>query len=363
MASPETRAFWIAFNHVPGIGPARLSRLLNHFGDLAAAWEADADELTRAGLDRRTVERLETTRRTLVLERVVARLERLGAHVLTWEDEGYPRLLREIPASPPVLYVRGTLTDEDTWAIAVVGTRRMTRYGAEVTRLLVSELARASLTVVSGLALGVDRQAHQVTLEHGGRTVAVLGSGIDRIYPASNRGVARRIVEQGALITDYPPGTPPDASNFPPRNRIISGLSLGTLVIEAGERSGALITARFAADQGRDVFAVPGSILSPHSRGTNRLIRDGAVPVLEANDILEALNVMPAAPRQAMQALIPDTEEESRILAVLSREPMHVDEIGQAANVDASTAAATLALMELKGLVRSTGGMTYVRAW
>ncbi len=363
MTSPEARAFWIAFNHVPGVGPVRFARLLDFFGDLSAAWEANAEELARAGLDRRTVERLQTVRRTLSLERVVARLERLGAHVLTWEDEAYPRLLREIPASPPVLYVRGTLLPEDTWAIAVVGTRRMTRYGAEVTRRLVGELAEAGLTVVSGLALGVDRQAHQVTLERGGRTVAVLGSGIDRIYPASNRDVALRIVEQGALVTDYPPGTPPDAANFPPRNRIISGLSLGTLVVEAGERSGALITARFAADQGRDVFAVPGSILSAGSRGTNRLIRDGATPVLEASDILEALNVVPAEPRQAVQALLPDNEVETRILAVLSREPMHVDEIGRAAGLDAPTVASTLALMELKGLVRAAGGMTYVRAW
>ncbi len=363
MTPPSERAFWIAFNHVPGIGPARLARLLEHFGDLEAAWEADEEELARAGLDRRSLERLLETRRTLSLDRVVARLERLDAHVLTWADEDYPHLLREIPASPPVLYVRGTLLPEDAWALAVVGTRRMTTYGQEVTRRLVSELVQANLTIVSGLALGVDRQAHQVALESGGRTIAVLGSGIDRLYPASNRALARRIIEEGALVSDYPPGTPPDAANFPPRNRIISGLSLGTLVIEAGERSGALITARFAAEQGREVFAVPGSILSPGSRGTNQLIRDGATPVLEARDILEALNLGPVEPQQEARSLLPENEDEMRILAVLSREPMHVDEIGRATGLDAATVASTLALMELKGFVRSTGSMSYVRAW
>lgn len=363
MASLDQQVFWIAFNHVPGIGPVRLARLLEYFGDPAAAWEADPAELARAGLDRRSLESLLETRRTLSLDRVMARLERLGVQVLTWADDQYPPLLREIAASPPVLYVRGALTPEDNWAIAVVGTRRMTRYGEEVTRRLVSELVQAGLTIVSGLALGVDRQAHQVALESGGRTIAVLGSGIDRIYPASNRSLARRIVENGALVSDYPPGTPPDAANFPPRNRIISGLARGTLVVEAGERSGALITARFAAEQGRDVFAVPGSILSPHSRGTNQLIREGAIPVLEARDILEALNMVQVETQREARSLLPENETEMRILAVLSHEPMHMDEIGQATGLDAATVAGTLTLMELKGFVRAAGGMTYVRAW
>ncbi len=286
--------YWIGFNRVPGVGPTRLRALLDGFGgDLAAAWQADSWALAQAGLDRRTVESVLAARAKLDLEREVALLHQHDVQVLTWDDAAYPRLLREVPHSPPVLYVRGTLRVEDEWAVALVGTRRVTPYGQQVTEMLASGLVEAGLTIVSGLALGVDRIAHETALRAGGRTIAVLANGVERPYPSVNRKLAQAIVEQGqgALVSDYPIGTTPEAANFPPRNRIISGLSLASIVTEAGERSGALITAAFATEQGRDVFAVPGSILSPASRGTNELINQGATPALSVQSVLQALNL------------------------------------------------------------------------
>lgn len=358
----DERAYWVAFNRVSGIGPARVRALLDHFGSLEAAWHADAWSMARTGLDRRAIESWIETRRTLDLDAEMARLEALGVQVLTWDDPEYPSLLREIPSSPPVLYVRGEVSPADEWAVAVVGTRRMSAYGEAVTRRLVTDLVAAGLTIVSGLALGVDALAHQVALESGGRTIAVLGSGVDRLYPARNRGLATRIMRQGAVVSDYPLGTPPDATNFPPRNRIVSGLARGTLVIEAGEQSGALITASFALEQGREVLAVPGSIFARNSRGPNALIRDGATPVLEAADVIQALDLEMVLPQREVRELIPDNNEERLLLSFLSDEPCHVDELGRASALEAAELSSLLAIMELKGLVRRVGAMSYVRA-
>lgn len=364
MSVGDRQVYWIAFNCVPGIGPARLSTLLEHFGTLQAAWEADAYTLSEAGLDRRSTESVVETRRELSLEKVLTELDRLDVQVLTWLDETYPRLLLEIDAPPPVLYVRGSLTEDDEWALAVVGTRGATRYGKEVTRTFAGELAAAGVTIVSGLALGIDRLAHEVALDAGGRTIAVLGSGVDRLYPARNRKLAVQAMDNGAVVSDYPLGTPPEASNFPPRNRIISGLSLGTLVVEAGKKSGALITSNFAVEHGREVFAVPGSIFNPKSVGTNRLIRDGAMPVLEPDDIVRALNLERAMPQRQARETLPETDNEieAAVLEALSHEPTHIDQIGDETGLTAATISSTLAMMELKGLVRASGGMTYVRA-
>lgn len=364
MSALDQRVYWIGFNCVSGIGPARLSKLLEYFDNLEAAWEADTHALAQAGLDRRSINSVVDTRREISLEQELAKLERLDIQVLTWLDDGYPRLLLEIDAPPPVLYVRGNIVADDEWALAIVGTRGATRYGKEVTRTFAGELAAAGMTIVSGLALGIDRLAHQAALDAGGRTIAVLGSGVDRLYPARNRKLAVQAMDNGAVVSDYPLGTPPEASNFPPRNRIISGLSLGTIVIEAGKKSGALITSNFALDHGRDVFAVPGSIFSPKSVGTNRLIRDGAMPVLEPDDIIRALNLRRAMPQREARETLPETDNEieASILEALSHEPTHIDQIGSETGLNAATISSTLAMMELKGLVRASGGMTYVRA-
>ena len=352
--------YYVGFNLVRGIGPARLRMLIDAFGDVERAWLAPAEALYRVGLDRRSLENLLETRARVDLDREVRRVAAVGAHILTWEDEGYPKLLAEIPDPPPILYVRGELKPEDAWAVAVVGTRRVSTYGREVTRRLVSVLAQSGVTIVSGLARGVDAVAHQTALEVGGRTIAVLGCGIDLVYPPEHRELARRIAAQGALVSEYPLGTQPEPGNFPPRNRIISGLSLGVVITEAGRNSGALITADYAAEQGRDVFAVPGSILSAGCAGTNRLIQDGAKPVLDAADILQELNLtMVAEQKEARQAL-PTTETEALILAHLSAEPVHVDDLTRAVGLPVAQVTSTLALMELKGMVRQVGGMKYV---
>ncbi len=354
--------YWIGFNIVRGIGPKRLRALLSYFGDVERAWNAPADELRRAGLDRRSLQNLLAARSSVDLDEQLRRVERAAVRVLTWESDEYPPLLREISEPPPVLYVRGAFTAADAWAIAVVGTRRASVYGKEVTRRLTSALARSGITIVSGLARGIDGVAHRAALDAGGRTIAVLGCGIDHIYPPEHRSLAREIAARGVLVSDYPLGTPPEGRNFPPRNRIISGLSLGVLVTEAGRRSGALITADFAADQGRDVFAVPGSILAHGSVGTNNLIRDGAKPVLKPEDILEELNLTMVPEYTVARETLPADETEAAILRHLSAEPLHVDELRQQVGLPIAQVTSTLALLELKGLVRAVGGMMYVRA-
>ncbi|MBU1879469.1 MAG: DNA-processing protein DprA, partial [Chloroflexi bacterium] len=281
---------------------------------------------------------------------------------LLYSDPDYPALLREIHGAPPVLYVRGELLPRDEWALAVVGTRRVTAYGREVTSRLAGELARCGVTVVSGLARGVDTVAHRAALDAGGRTIAVLGSGLDVVYPAENRKLAQQIAEQGALVSDYSLGTRPEAGNFPARNRIISGLALGTLVTEAGAGSGALITADYALDQGREVFAVPGSILSRGSAGTNdRIQQGGAKLVASVPDILEELNLTMIADHQEAREVLPANETEAALLAQLAAEPVHIDQLARGAALPVAEVSAALTMMELKGLVRHAGGMQYAR--
>ncbi len=354
--------YWVGFNIVRGIGPTRLRALLDCFGDVERAWHAPSGELRRAGLDRRSLENLLAARATLDLDRELERVAATGAHVLTWESPNYPRLLREISAPPPLIYVRGTITEEDAWAVAVVGTRRASAYGREVTRRLSAALARSGITIVSGLARGIDGEAHRAALEAGGRTIAVLGCGIDRVYPPEHRKLAQQIITQGAMVSDYPLGTRPEGRNFPPRNRIISGLSMGVLITEAGVRSGALITADYAAEQGRDVFAVPGNVLMHGSAGTNALIQDGAKVVLGPEDILEELNLTMVAEQSEARQVLPADETEASLLTYLSVEPTHVDELQQQVDLPIAQVTSTLALMELKGMVRQVGGMKYIVA-
>lgn len=360
----DERAFWVGFSHVSGIGPAKIRSLLGYFGTLEQAWKAPAGQLRLAGLDERAMTNLLETRQNLPLEREMVKLERQGVSVLTWDDEEYPFRLQQIPDPPPVLYVKGRPSVEDEIAVAVVGTRRASTYGLEAARKLADGLARNGVTVVSGLALGIDGAAHTAALDAGGRTLAVLGSGLDNIYPASHRGLAVRIVKSGhgALLSEYPLGTRPEARNFPPRNRIISGLSLGVLVVEAGERSGALITARYAAEQGRDVFAVPGSMFHTTSKGTNRLIQDGAKLVLDLRDVLEELNLNVVSEQVVARHQLPEDPTEAKLLGLLSEEPTHVDDLCRDSGLPTATVTSTLAMMELKGLVRQVGFMQYVKA-
>lgn len=287
------------------------------------------------------------------------KLERYEVKALTVHSPDYPARLKEIYDYPPVLYVRGSLLPEDEWCLAVVGTRRATVYGRQVTEEFVADLARNKITIVSGLAKGIDSIAHRTALEAGGRSVAVFACGLDTVYPAENADLAKRLMKQGALVSEYPLGTKPRAENFPRRNRILSGLSLGVLVVEAGETSGAMITAHLAAEQNREVFAVPGSILSPASKGTNQLIQEGAKLVRGYADILEELNLTAVAQQMEMKELLPESDTEAFLLKQLGAEPTHIDEVCRSSGLPAATVSSTLAMMELKGMVKQVGGMNY----
>ncbi len=353
--------YWLGFNLVKGIGPAKIQALLDYFGNLKDAWQANPTQLKQIGIDSRTIKSFLDIRERLNLDVELGRLEANGVWLMAWDSPNYPRYLREVPNPPPLLYGRGELLEADQWAVAVVGTRRLTSYGKQVARELVRGLVRNNVTIVSGLAKGIDSIAHQVAVDMGGRTIAVLGSGLDHIYPAQNRPLADKIIAgQGAVISEYALGVKPDAKNFPPRNRIISGLSLGVVIVEAGNRSGALITANFALEQNREVFAVPGNINSPASKGTNRLVQQGAKSVLDVEDILEELNLTMVLERVAVQKAVPDTAEEALLLEHLSQQPVHVDELSRDCGLPSSMVSSTLTLMELKGMVQQVGGMNYV---
>lgn len=353
--------FWLGFSLVPEIGIKRITLLKNAFGSLANAWGANAEELSHAGLEPSPTASLLRMRKQLDLDAELAKIERVGAWLLTLDDERYPVLLSEQPDAPPVLYIRGTLTTADDQALSMVGTRKATTYGRDAAHFLAKNLVKHGVTVISGLAHGIDTAAHRGALEGGGRTLAVLGCGIDKIYPNDNAKLAHSIIEQGALISEFPIGTPPESRNFPRRNRVISGLSLGVLVVEAPEKSGAMITASVAAEQGREVFAIPGNIFSPASAGTNRLIQDGAKLVITVNDVLNELNITRNAyeTRVAAEKIAPSSELEEDILEHLGLDPIHVDELVRLSGLPVATISSTLTILELKGLARSVGHMQY----
>ncbi|MEM7033196.1 MAG: DNA-processing protein DprA [Chloroflexota bacterium] len=359
----DQRAFWIGFSKVPGIGPAKFRKLLEHFDTVHDAWMGSLGALTQAGLDRRTITSLVKTREMLDLDQELRKLDQAAVSVLTWDDDSYPRHLRNIPDPPIVLYVRGMLVQKDEWALAIVGTRSASIYGKEVARNMANGLASSGVTVVSGMALGIDTQAHQSALEVNGRTIAVLGSGVDVLYPQRNRGLAEQILENGAIVSEFPLGTQPEAGNFPRRNRIISGLSLGVLMVEGAIKSGARITMDCALDQGRETFAVPGNVLGRGSEGPNHLIQKGEAKLVTCiGDILEELNLNMVDQQVEVKEIIPDTLVEAVILKNLSAEPLHIDDLGHHTNLASAELASTLTMMELKGQVRQVGGMKYVLA-
>lgn len=356
----DDKRYWVGFTLVKGIGSVRLQGLLEYFGDAATAWNASPLDLVSAGLSRRLAERVVQLRNSLELDDYVASIEKNNIKIVTREDAQYPHRLKEIDQPPPVLFMRGEIVHDDMWGVGIVGTRAVTAYGRQVTEELATVLAQNGVTVVSGLARGVDAVAHQAALKAGGRTIAVLGSGVDKIYPPEHRQLAEKIIPSGAVISDYAPGTPPDSANFPPRNRIISGLSLAVVVVEAGDVSGALITADFAVEQGRDVFAVPGMVYAPQSRGTNRLIANGAKILLQPSDVLEALDLTRNVERREVRRVAPTDATEMALFNFLGNEPVHVDDIRANLGLPVEKISAALTMMELKGMVRQVGGMNYI---
>jgi len=355
----DEKKYWIGFNLVRGIGAVRFQQILAYFGDLSVAWQAPIEAIRSTGLPEKAVKNFLQLRQEIDLDRYYESILEKEVTVLTLMDDGYPQLLKEIDQSPPVIYVRGELTPADEFSVAIVGTRRVTAYGQQITRDTSVFLAGHGLTVVSGLARGVDGLAHQQALQAGGRTIAVLGSGVDVIYPPEHRTLADAIIENGAIISDYPLGTQPEGINFPPRNRIMSGLALATVVIEAGERSGALITAEFAVEQGREVFAVPGNVLSPASKGTNQLIQKGAYAMVSPQEILDVLDLSQVDAIKTARQVLPADSTEAKILQVMDYEPIHIDDICNEVDLAIEKVSAALTMMELKGIVQHVGGMRY----
>jgi DNA processing protein len=363
--------WWLALSRVSGIGPMTYSKLLQRFGAPGEVFKASYAELLNVEMvGRQTAQAVKAFRDDGWVERELDRVGRLRIRIVTIQDKGqYPPPLMKIPDPPPYLYVKGALRSEDHWAVAVVGSRSASTYGLKVTNRLARELVREGVTVVSGMARGVDSEAHLGALAGGGRTIAVLGSGLNVIYPPENRELYERIAERGAVVSEYPLDAEPDAIHFPARNRIISGMSMGVVIVEAAPKSGSLITAHLALEQGREVFAVPGSVDSVRSRGAHQLIRQGAHLVESAEDILEELRglvkawggIMPGrrtVHTGSREALTPNEEN---ILALLDEEPLHIDELIERGGLGPSPTTAVLLHLELKGCVRQLPGKRFLR--
>ncbi len=358
----EQLKYWIAFNRLQGTGRAKFQLLERGFGSLAHAWKASQQDLAAAGLDAKTAEKMTAARLRVDPDAEMRAIEQAGVQALTWHDDEYPSRLKEIYDLPPVIYVRGQLRPEDDRSVAVVGTRRPSAYGREAAQRMAFDLAGAGVTVVSGLARGIDAVVHKAALEAEGRTIAVVGSGPDVVYPPEHRNLLDEVVRNGVLVSEHPLGVRPDARNFPRRNRIMSGMTMGTVVIEAGPSSGALITARHALEQNREVFAVPGNVFSPLSQGANRLIRDSSAKlVTDHRDILEELNLSWIGEQIELAAVFPQDENENEVLRWVTYDPVHIDEIIRSSGLEISTVSSALAMMELRALVKQVGGMNYIR--
>jgi len=353
--------YWVALSRVSGIGYGRLRQLKAHFGSLQQAWGASLADLRSSGFDERVATHLYQSREAFSPEAELARLRQCGVQAFTVDDPRYPPLLSEAPDCPPVLYVRGELPPLDRLLLAVVGTRRPTAYGRQATTELVDGLVSAGVVTVSGLARGIDTMVHRETLERGGATIAVLAAGLDAVYPAENLALAKRILAGGALVSEHPPGVKLRKENFLRRNRIMSGLSRGTVVVEAGEHSGALATARNALDQNREVFAIPGSVFAPESRGTNGLIQRGeAKLVLSATDVIAEFGIDASAQRGATRPALQADAVQIRMLSRMGTAPVHVDDLARQLSLSSQEVSAALTLLELQGVVQDVGNMQYV---
>jgi DNA processing protein len=355
------RESWIALSLVPEVGPVTFRKLLSLYRDPDSVFKAPLRELSAIeGVGEKKAKNIKDFSGWKDVEKHVRQLNGCDACVVTFRDSSYPSLLRQTEDAPVILYVRGSIQEEDKYAIAIVGSRKFTPYGKLVTERLSSELSRSGFTIVSGMARGIDTVAHTNCITSGGRTIAVLGSGIDRAYPPENRGLMERITASGYVVSEFPWGTEPNKENFPKRNRLISGLSMGVVVVEAAAGSGALITAGTALEQNREVFAVPGNITSPNSAGTNELIKRGAKLIRKADDIVEELAPMLRGFVKEKEGLKVDiTEEEKKLCDILTGEPVHVDMLSRELSLSPAAALTTLLSLEIKGIVRQADGKRF----
>lgn len=359
----EDSLYLHGLNLLPQFGPARLALLSKRFDNFKEAYEASAKQLAAAGIDAEIVQKFLELRDKINLADEAAKLAAEDIGIITFREANYPKLLLEIPKFPPIIYFKGLMDNNDELCVAVVGTRMITNYGRTVIPQLVDPLVDAGAVIVSGMAFGVDSAAHEIAVKKNRRTIAVLGGGLDEksLYPKHHALLAKNILDAGgALISEYPIGTPNFKQNFVARNRIISGLSVATLIIECDLESGTLITAKHALDQNRQVYAVPGPIYSPQSQGPNNLLKMGAKPVTLANDILEDLNLKTLPEQQTAQSTFGDTKEESALLKLLNHEPIIINELIKQSGLDASAVTSTLTFLEMKGRVKNLGGQQYV---
>lgn len=352
-----------ALNLIPGVGSAKIKILLDFFGNAENTWKAEDSQLSQSGIGEKLSAIIIEKRKDINPDQEWEKLEKENIRILPISNPDYPELLKEIHNPPQILYVKGDdFSFNEKPMIAVVGSRGMSAYGQQVAQSFSHDLAMSGVIVVSGLALGIDAIAHRACLNAGEKTIAILGSSLDdkNIGPTANFNLSRRIITQGALVSDYPLETAAGVGTFPARNRIMAGMTMGTLVIEAAEKSGTLITANLALDFNREVFSVPGPIFSPTSSGTNNLIKSGAKLVSSIKDILEELNLKKRIATQNARKIIPSSKEEELILKTLSAETLHIDKIIKLSNLHPGLAISTLSIMEIKGMVKNIGGQNYI---
>ncbi len=357
----EELKYWLWWNRVPGVGPVRFYKLLETFGSMKDAWHSSLSEL-RSLIGEKVVSSLQETKTNWDPDLEMEKIKRYGYRIYCFINPDYPPLLKKISDPPPVLYARGKFEYGDDVAVAIIGTRNPTPMGAHNAREFSACLSRQGLAIVSGMARGIDSEGHRGAIEAGGRTIAVLGSGVDIAYPPENESLVEEIITHGVVISEFPIGTEPLAKNFPARNRIISGLSLGIIVVEAAQDSGSLITAGFALEQGREVFAVPGNIASEGSKGPHRLIKQGAKLIENYIDVLTELSIPYLATTETDQAAVDSLSDiEKRVIQVMTREPLHIDQILRRSALASAQVNSALIQLELKGTVKRYPGQLYVR--
>lgn len=363
-----------ALNIIQGVGSQKMKLLTGFFDKPKDIWNASANNLTASKIGDALVEKIIFERERINPDEEWGKLEKENIKAIAYTDPDYPVLFKEIHNPPYILYIKSqSKTDQDLASannfnfnsrpmIAIVGSRKLTAYGKQVTFGIARDLARSGITIVSGMALGIDAEAHLGALEGKGETIAVMGSSLEDniIGPRANFVLSRKIMENGALISEYPLNTPANAGTFPTRNRLMASLTLGTLIVEAAKESGSLITANLALEFNREVFAIPGSIFSPQSEGTNDLIKSGAKMVSGAKDILEELKIEEIKKTEKVKRIIPESKEEKNILKILSHESIHIDNIIKLAKLETSAVISTLSIMEMKGMIKDIGGQNYI---
>lgn len=352
--------YYNAFALIGEIGPVRFKKLLSFFGKISNAWSATEQDLFRSGVEEHIAKRIIASRPKISPDAEWEKLLKDKISAILSTDPSYPALLGQIYAPPPILYFKGNLKNNLDFPLGVVGSRRISIYGNQAATDIIGKLAKAGLTIISGMAAGIDTVSHEAALANGGKTIAVLGSGLDSKNLLPKNYLAEKIIAHGAIVSEFPFGMPALKHHFPLRNRIIAGLSRGVLVVEAAEKSGALITAKFALDSNRDVFAIPGSIYWPNSAGTNNLIKSGAKAITKYEEVLEELDLVKIKEYTNNRKIVPGSAEEKTICELLDTETLHIDNIAKKAKMETSRAASLLMLMEMKGIVRNLGSGNYV---